>query len=547
VPATLSAPARTGEASVGVVDRRSRRHARPPLALGLLVVAVCLLASIPIVYLVIRATGADDDAWRILLRPRTLGLLLTSLIVCLGTAAGAVLLGVPLAWLTSRTDLPWRRVWTVLVVAPLAVPSYLLAYAFVAALAPDGPARELLRGIGVEGWLPGAHGVPGAIMVLTLSTYPLVLLATRGALARVDPAMAEVARSLGDGPLRAFLRGTLPMLLPAVGAGTLLAALYALSDFGSVAILRADTFARAVASQYGASLDRSGAALFSLVLVAFAVALVTLEWRIRRGYAIEAPHASRRVFRPVHLGRWRWPALAACSAVVTLALVIPALTVLAWLARGAGIGTVASDTLHAAVATLGIAGTAAIVVMVLVLPVSITQARYPGRLAGLSRLATGGSYAVPGISFALAAVFASLSLVPGLYRTLPVLVLALAVRHLALGTAPVTGAMLLIGRGVTDVARSLGDGTLRVALRVGWPLVRPGVIAGLALSFLTLAKELPVTLFLAPPGTRTLATRLWTEATEGGYAAAAGPALVLLMLSLASVGLLLRTRAMSMA
>jgi len=126
-------------------------------------------------------------------------------------------------------------------------------------------------------------------------------------------------------------------------------------------------------------------------------------------------------------------------------------------------------------------------------------------------------------------------------------VLALAVRHLALGAAPVTGAAVLVGRGITDAARSLGDDALRVTLRVGWPLVRPGIVAGFALLFLTVAKELPVTLFLTPPGTRTLATRLWTEATEGGYAAAAAPALMLLVLSLVSVGWLLRTRAANVA
>jgi iron(III) transport system permease protein len=483
------------------------------------VAVVCLLAAIPLLYLVIRALGVGDEVIRILVRPRTIELLLTSLVVCLGTSAGAILLGVPLAWLTLRTDLPGRRAWTILVVAPLAVPSYLLAYAFVALLAPDGPARELTRGMGLDGWLPGPYGVVGAIVVLTLSTYPLVLLATRGALARVDPA---------------------------VGAGTLLAALYALSDFGSVAILRADTFARAVASQYQSSLDRSGAALFSLVLVGLAGILVALEWRVRGRHGVQAGHTTRRVPRPVVLGRWRWPALALCAAVTGLALALPAATVLTWLARGTDTGAVAT-TLDAAIATLVIAGTGAIVGTLLVVPVAVLQARFPGRLAAFSRLATNGAFAIPGISFALAAVFASIALVPGLYRTLPILVLALAIRHLALGAAPVTGSVLLVGRGVTDAARSLGDDALRAMLRVGWPLVRPGIAAGMALLFLTFAKELPVTLFLAPPGTRTLATRLWTEATEGSYAAAAAPAAVLLVLSLASAGWLLRTRSANVA
>lgn len=518
------------------------------MALWVPVAVVCVLALIPIAYLLIRASGVGDDALRLLFRPRSVQLLLTSVVVCLGTATGAIALGVPLAWLTLRTDLPGRRAWTALVVAPLAVPSYLLAYAFVAALAPDGPARDLLGPVGLAGWLPGPHGVAGAIVVLTLSTYPLVLLATRAALTRVDPSTAEVARSLGDGPIRAFRNGTLPMLLPAVAAGALLAALYALSDFGSVAILRADTFARAIASQYNASLDRTTAALFSLVLMLLAFGLVLLEWRIRRRHAIRVPASGRRTPRPVVLGRWRWPALALCASVVLLALVVPALTVLAWLVRawagapgGASIPAPVADVLGPASASIMIAGSAAVVGTLLVVPIAIVQARFPGRLAAASRLATSAAFAIPGISFALAAVFASLALVPGLYRTVPVLVLVLAVRHLALGAAPVTGSVMLVGRGVTDAARSLGDGPSRAAWRVGLPLVRPGIIAGAVLLFLTILKELPVSLFLVPPGTRTLATRLWTEATEGGYVAAAAPAAALLLISLLSVGWLLRS------
>jgi iron(III) transport system permease protein len=247
----------------------------------------------------------------------------------------------------------------------------------------------------------------------------------------------------------------------------------------------------------------------------------------------------------VALGRWRWPAVVACGAIVSLALVFPTVTVLTWLVRGAGTATAVPDLLSATVATVVIAGAVAGLGTVLVVPVSIAQARFPGPWASLTRLSTNAAFAIPGISFALAAVFASLSLVPGLYRSLPILVLALAVRYLALGAAPVTGAVFLVGRGVTDVARSLGDDPWRVMLRVGWPLVRPGIVAGAALLFLTVAKELPVTLFLAPPGVRTLATRMWTEATEGAYAAAAAPGLVLLVISMVSVAWLLKTRAVS--
>ncbi|MCY7419214.1 MAG: iron ABC transporter permease [Chloroflexi bacterium] len=516
------------------------RRTRPPLSLLAIAAAICVLALVPVVYLVLRATSADDQVLQVLLRPRMVYLLGTSLLVALSTVAGSVALGVPLAWLTCRTDLPGRRVWTVLVVAPLAVPSYILAYALVAAIGPGGAVRDAMQQLSL-GWLvPAPFGLPGAVLVLVLSTYPLVLLSARAALLRTDPAITETARSLGDGPMRAFVRSTLPTLMPAIATGALLAALYALSDFGSVSILRADTFARAIQSQYSSSIDRQGAALLSLVLVLVALALILAEARLRRHASIVTPHGARRAPQAVALGRWRWPALALCGAVVAVALVLPAAVVGVWVVRGMALGTVQVDVLAATRGSLSIAIPVAALAIVLAVPVAMLQVGYPGRFSRATRAITLTAYAIPGISFALAVVFASLALVPDLYRTLPILVLAMAIRYLPLAVSPTAGTMMLVGGGLVEAARSLGDSPARAARTILLPLVRPGIIAVVVLVFLSAIKELPLTLFLAPPGVRTLETRVWTDATEGAYVEAAGPAMVLLVVSLASVGLLVR-------
>lgn len=503
-----------------------------------MVAAVAVLALLPLIYLLVRASDADERALDLLTRPRTLELLFSSVALSAGVGLGASLLGVPLAWLTTRTDLPGRRLWTVLTVAPLAVPSYVLAFALIAGLGPRGALSGTLASMGLP--LPSIYGLPGALLVLTLATYPYVLLATRATLMRADPTLEEAARSLGDGFVTAFRRVTLPLLAPAVGTGALLAALYAISDFGAVSILRFDSFARAIHVQYRSSFDRSGAAALALLLVAAALALVWAEGRVRRRASLQVPHGSRRVARVIPLGRWRWAALAFCAAITCLALVLPAGTIGYWLVRGLEQGEPLRLLADPVYDSLVAGGAAAALALVMALPVAFLMVRYPGPLASIAEHVLYGAYAVPGIALALALVFFSLNVVPFLYQTLALLVLAYAVRFLPQATGTTRGALMLIGPRVPEAARALGRTPFEVLRTITLPLLRPGLLAGAALVFLSTIKELPLTLLVAPTGFRTLASQVWGAANEGFFAVAAAPAAVLMIISLASVALLLR-------
>lgn len=517
---------------------RSRRSALPPARLLLPALAVAGLAGLPLAYLVIRGVGADPRAVELVLRPRTAQILLASLGLAVGVGSGSVLLGLPLAWLTTRTDLPGRRIWTVLTAVPLAIPSFVTAFAFVAAIGPRGALSELLRGLGLPG-LPSIYGFGGAVLVLTMATYPYVLLGVRSALLRSDPAIEEAGRALGDRPIGVFARVTLPLLLPAIAAGALLAVLYAVADFGAVAILQFDSFARAIYVQYRSAFDRSMAALLALSLVVVTFGFAWLESRVRRRLATTV-HAPRRPPPPVRLGRWRWPALLFCAAVVALALLVPAGTIGFWLVRGLAqgeplrlLGDAAGNSLIAGILT-------ALTVAVLALPVSFLAVRHRGLLAGWIERVLYAAYAVPGIVLALATAMFVLNVVPILYQSLLVLVLAYAVRFLPQALAPTRTSLLQVGPRLTEAARTLGDGPAEAFRRVTLPLLRPGLVAGMALVFLTTVKELPITLLIAPTGFDTLATQIWGAATEGFFARAAAPAAMLMLLSAATVALLFR-------
>jgi iron(III) transport system permease protein len=359
-------------------------------------------------------------------------------------------------------------------------------------------------------------------------------------LKRTDGTYEEVARTLGDSQGRALRRVVLPLLVPAVATGALLATLYALSDFGSVSLLQFDSFARQIYVQYRAAFDRSLAAVLALGLAGLALGAALVEAFVRHRRPRVVARTGSRPAAPVALGRWRWPALTACASVTGLALVLPVLTLVAWLWRG----LVRDDlvrVLPETVANTALAGVgAALVALLLGLPVALLAARWPRPSVRLIEAGSVTSFALPGIVVALAVVFLAIRIGPVVYQTLGLLLVAYAVRFLPLAIVPLREGLVSISPRLEESARLLGRTPLQAFRDVALPILRPGLVAGAALVFLSTIKELPMTLLLGPTEFRTLATSVWGAVGDGFYARAAAPALVLVIVSIAGVGLLLR-------
>lgn len=494
----------------------------------LLIVGGLLL---PTIYLVIRAMSAGSDAWQILFRLRTLETVGRTVWLALSVTVASAVVAVPLAWLTVRTDLPLRRMWAVAAPLPLVIPSYVGAYLFASAFGPRGLLQQWLEGFLGVTRLPEIYGFPGALVVLTLLSYPYVFLSVRATLSGMDPALEEASRGLGHSSWSTFRRVTLPLLRPALGAGGLLVALYVLRDFGAVAIMRYDTFTRVIYIAYR-SFDRSQAALLALVLVALTLIFLTLEtrWHQRARY-FQGGIGAVRPPTLVRLGLWRWPALAFCGGVVGVSLVLPASLLVYWLIRGvnAGEGIPALDvaTWNSVLAS----GLGAAVIVLAALPVAVLVVRRPGRITRLVERLTYSTFALPGIVIALALVFFGVNHAPWLYQTLPLLLIAYGVLFLPQAVGVVRSSLLLIHPSFEEAARSLGRRPLQVFFTITLPLLRPGLISAASLVFLTVMKELPATLILAPIGFKTLATALWSAVSEAFFAQAAAPALLLVVLS----------------
>lgn len=473
---------------------------------------MALVALLPVLYLLVRA---GEDGWAkvsaTLFTEGTARLLARSLGLAAAVTAASAVLGVGLAWLTVRCDLPGRRAWRVVAALPLAVPTYVGAFAYIS-LFP---------------WLTGFRG---AWFALTVLSYPYVLLPVAAALERMDPSFEEVSRSLGNNALTTFRTVTLPQLRPAIATGSLLVFLYGLSDFGAVSILRFDSFTRVIYQSYRSSFDRTPAAILGCLLLVVTLAVVTAEARTRgrARYYAGGPGSSRPP-RTIHLGRARWWALLAPATVAVLALGLPAVTLVRWMVDSVQANVDMARVWRAAGGSLLASGLGALVTGAAAVPVALLAARHRSRLAAVVERSAYLGHALPGIVVALSLVFFSARYLTSLYQRLPVLVFAYLVLFLPLAVSAVYTSAMQASPALDEVARSLGKRPLAVMRTVTAPLLAPGVAAGTALVFLTCMKELPATLLLGPTGFETLATRVWSATAIGAYGDAAVPAALLVM------------------
>ena len=511
--------------------RRARLAAgrRPPLWLVVATLVVAGCAAIPAVYLAVvvlgdfgaalEEIGAADTA---LVAARTIGL--TAAVV-----AASLALAVPLAWLTTRTDLPGRRLWATAVTLPLVIPSYVGAYLLVAALGPNGMLQDALG----AGSVPSIYGFGGAWLALTLFTFPLVLLPVRSSLRRLDPQLEDAARAMGRSPAETFRSVVLPQLWPAIAAGALLVALFVISDFGAVSIMQFDSFTTEIYLAYKSSFDRTATAALGAVLVAIMVLLLWGSARLTRSRALHRPSpGAARPATSYPLGRWKLPALSFCAAVAAVSLLLPVGVLVYWAAEGIGAGSMSVSVAAGLAGNSLITGAgAAAIAAVAALLIAILAVRFPGPLSSAIERLSHVGFALPGIVVALGLVYFATRALPLAYQTLALLVFALTIHYLPLAIGPAVTALRQISPRTEEAARGLGRSPFEVIRTITAPLARGGVLAGGALVFLHAVKELPATLILAPTGFETLATEIWQQTGLGFYEASAIPALILLLIA----------------
>lgn len=484
---------------------------------------VALIALIPLSYVATYAVIIGPvELWDLVVRPRILELLRNTITLSVACMLATATLGVGLALLVERTDLPGKRWWHGLLVAPLAVPAFVNGYAWISLN-------------------PGIHGFKGAFIVVTLSYFPLVYLPTVAALRGLDPALEESAWSLGQSQLTTLRTVVVPQLRPAMLGGVLLVGLHLLAEFGALALLRFPTFTTAIYDQYASTFNGQAATAMAGVLVLLCLLLLLGELRLRgnRRYARIGQGAARAT-TPIRLGAWRWPALAGVASIVVLAVGVPAYSLLHWLRVGTSTEFPLGELLTAASTTVALAAVGAVAATAVAIPAVWLAVRHRGPLSTLIERATYIANALPGIVVGLALVVVSLRLVPIVYQTSLLLVLAYVILFLPRATVSVRAGLEQAPPVLDHVSHSLGVSGLATARRVTLPLIGPHLGAGAALVFLAISTELTATLMLSPIGTHTLATEFWSASSDLRYGAAAPYALLLVLISIPATVLLMR-------
>lgn len=504
---------------------------------------VGMAMALPLIYLAVRTFATGSEAWDLLLRVRMLETLGRTALLALSVTCGSIVLAVPLAWLTVRTDLPFRRVWSVITALPLVIPSYVGALVVVTALRPTGLLQQVLEGpFGLEQlkiYGSEIYGFPGAMLTLTFLSYPYVLLSVRGAIWGLDPSLEESARVLGYRARGTFFRVVLPQLRPAIAAGALLVALYTLSDFGAVSLLRFESFTYVIFLQYDAG-ALTLAAASSLVVVLFAVGLLTFEARSRgRSAYYRSSVGASRLPRTVALGRWRWPAFGFCALVAGVSLALPIGVLGYWLGQGISGGESLGLSWSTTINSLYVSALAAGLAVAAAIPVALLTVRYSGRLSALLERITYIGFALPGIVVALSLVYFGANYAAPLYLSHSMLVFAYVVLFLPAAFGATRASLLQVSPSVEEAARGMGKRPHKIFATVSLPLMWPGILAGAALVFLITMKELPATLILGPIGFKTLATSIWASTESVLFAQAAAPALLLILVSSVPLAILM--------
>jgi len=459
----------------------------------------------------------------------------------------AAVFGAGCAWLVTMCTFPGRGVLEPLLVTPLALPSYVLAYVYLDFLGPAGPVADIVR--------LDVASTGGAAVLLAAALFPYVYVLTRSAFLQRSGTFHDISRSLGVGPWAAFVRISLPLARPALVAGTALVVMETFADFGAVSLLGVQTFTTGIFRAWFSMGDATAAARLGGILLLAVFALLVLERRARAGAAYHDARTERGRAR-FALGGWRAAlALGFCAVPVLVGFLVP-LARLIWLALrpGAWNSTVGLGPLVANSVLAGLVTAAIAVVLALVMVYAARQSRGPAAALGVRAASLG--YAVPGPVIAVG-VLGPLAAVDGavaellrgwgldvgllLTGTVAALVFAYLVRFMTVSLGAIESGLAAVRPALDDAAATLGTGFAMRLVRVHVPLAWPALASAFLLVAVDVVKELPATLVLRPFDFDTLAVRTYNLVRDERLAEAAQPALLLVAIGLVPVLLLLRT------
>lgn len=469
-------------------------------------------------------------------------------------AIGVLAIGVGAAWIVTMCNFPMRRIFEWALILPLAVPAYVIAYAYTDFLQHSGPVQSLLRDLTGWGprdyWFPNIRSLPGAALMFVLVFYPYVYLLARTGFIEMSARPLEASRTLGANAWSSFFRVALPLARPSIAAGTALALMEMLADFGAVAHFGVQTFTTGIYKAWFSSGDRILAAQLATALLGFIVLLLAIERVNRKGQT----RASSSSFRQLHrydLDRKKsTAAFLACFIPVFFGFLLPAglLLEMAW---SNGHSLFGERYITLTMNSVSLAGTAAIIAVVLAVLLAYASRLRPGPVTYTAKRMAETGYAIPGSIIAVGILIPlanfdnaidlwmeqTFGIRTGLLLTGTVvaLVYAYLVRYMAVSLQTVEASMARITGNMDAAARSLGENQTGVLTKIHIPMMRGSLLTAALIVFVEVMKELPATLIMRPFNFDTLAIQAYRLASDERLTEAATASLVIVAVGLLPV------------
>ena len=499
-------------------------------AIHLFSLVLAFFLVLPLLYLLTKITFEFKLFFDFILNTNILRLSFNTISLILLVVIFSVLISLPLAYLNVRSNLPFAKYLTSISVLPIALPSYVMATTQIEIWSKNGWVHNFLKIFFEMKTFPSFYGLIGSVFVLSLITYPYVYIGLAAMFRRFDYQMIDASKTLGDSPFQSFFKIIFPLVRPTIVGGSLLVSLYVLSDFGAVSLLRFNTFTIAIFNRMYNSISNYGVLEISLLAIIFCFIILFIESRSKN----EARHFSNSKLsdnKKADLGFWKWILLPLTLLPLIFGFILPISVLIYWIIIGIGEDMGFMDVIQPTINTLMISSVSAIFITLVCIPLLITIKKNVRLLSFFVDKVSYIGLSLPGVIVSMSLVFFCINYFDYIYQTFIVLVLGYFISFLPAALGPIKSSMSQIDPKLEDASLTLGASKIKTYLDVVVKLASPGFIYGGVLVFILCLKELPATLILSPIGFQTLATEIWSNASEAFFIKTALASIVLVIIA----------------
>ena len=493
-------------------------------------ILLTLILLLPLFYLIIKVSFDFRIFFDFLFNFKILKLSINTLSLVALVVFFSIIISLPMAFLNTRSNLPYAKYLISLSVLPIALPSYVMATTQIQIWGPKGWVFKLINVFFDVDYIPSFYGLWGSTFVLSLITYPYLYIALCAIFRRFDYEMIDASRTLGAGIYKTFIKVVFPMVKPTIAAGSLIIALYVLSDFGAVSLLRFTTFTTAIFNRMYTSISNYGVLEISLLTILFCFIILFLESHTR-GNEKNFSSSNLKNTKQLDLGIWKWILLPLVLLPSLLGFFIPISVLIYWLVQGIINNNSFKDLFTATLNTVSISVIASLVITFLTIPILITIRK---KIKYLSLIIEKSAYvglSLPAIVVAMSLVFFTVNYFHIAYQTFFVLIVGYFISFLPASLGPIRTSMNQINPSLEEASLTLGKNKFQTFYKVIIKLSSPSFIYATILIFILCLKELPATLILSPIGFKTLSTSIWSSASEAFFMDTAAASLLLVIIA----------------